>query len=476
MVNFDSCRPVPLVVDLDGTLIRSDLLIETAFAKLARQPMSIFELLRALISGKAELKHVLADGVAFDASLLPYDDVVLARIRQASESRPVYLVSAADHKLVDAVATHLGLFTGWFGSDATSNLAGDAKARLLISKFGKRGFDYVGNDAADIPVWAVAANAIAIRCGTPVVRRLAKMGIEVEQLSAERPGWRNWLRLLRIHQYAKNTLVFVPMITSHQLSIAAASKSLLAFVAFSVCASSVYVLNDLVDLQADRTHPRKRNRPLASGEIPLIHAMLLAPVLLALGLAFAAFVSYQLLAVLSGYVVLTTAYSFVLKRKMLIDVISLAMLYVIRVLAGAVAINVIVSEWLLGFSMFIFISLALIKRYVELTVRIDAGMPDPTNRNYKLADLEVVVALSAAAAFNAVTVFALYISSSTVRELYRHPSLLWLICPMLIYWTGRALMMAHRRMMDDDPIAFALRDSRSLLTLALILLVVFAAT
>jgi 4-hydroxybenzoate polyprenyltransferase/phosphoserine phosphatase len=467
----------PLVVDLDGTLIRSDLLIETAFAKLAQEPLAIFAILGALLQGKAPLKHYLAETVDFDPSILPYDEAVVARIQTARDAgQAVYLVSASHQRLVKAVAEHLGLFTGWFASNESVNLSGETKTSRLVEEFGAGNFDYIGNDKADLAVWAKADKAISIRASGPVSRRLAKRRPDAEILPAPKPTWRSWLQLLRVHQYTKNALIFVPLFTSHQFTLTATASTVLAAAAFSLCASAVYLLNDLTDLQADRLHPRKRLRPLANGSIPLMHAIMAIPVLLVSAMAIAAAVSLPFLAVMLGYFCLTTAYSFSLKRKMLVDVVTLAMLYTIRVVAGTVAISAPFSEWLLAFSMFIFMSLALIKRYVELAVRLDSTMSDPANRNYKVSDLNIVGAIAAAAGFNAVTVFALYISSSTVHNLYRRPEFLWLICPILMYWISRTLMMAHRRLMEDDPIAFAIRDTRSLLAGALILMFLIAAT
>jgi len=476
MTEMCSLKKRPLVVDLDGTLIRSDLLIETAFSSLTHKPLSIMDVLHSFSRGKADLKHKLANSVEFDASILPYDPTVLSYIQRASDDgRPVYLVSASNGKLVEQVARHLGVFDGWLASDEKRNLSGKVKAQELVEKFGEHGFDYIGNSAADLAVWMHAAKAIAIRPSASVARQLGHIGVEVERLHDDPPTWRTWLKAFRVHQYAKNALVFVPLITAHQFFLGSILTSLLAAVAFSLCASSVYVLNDLVDLQSDRLHPTKRYRPLASGALSLMQGVCAVPILFISAVIAAAFVSLPFLGVLLAYFVLTTAYSFVLKRKMLIDTVVLAMLYVMRVVGGIVAINVAVSEWLLAFSMFIFMSLALIKRYIELAVRLDSGMPDPSNRNYKVGDLDVVAALAAAAGFNAVTVFALYISSDTVNQLYRRPELLWLICPVLLYWISRALMMAHRRLMDDDPIAFALKDKNSLVAAGLIALILLAA-
>jgi 4-hydroxybenzoate polyprenyltransferase len=297
----------------------------------------------------------------------------------------------------------------------------------------------------------------------------------VEHLSYPRPTWRTWAKLIRVHQYAKNALVFVPLAAGHLFELQAVGQALLAFLAFSLCASSVYVLNDLIDLQDDRLHRTKCNRPLACGAIPLHHAILVVPLLFMASLLVAGVVSLPFLAVLLGYFALTTAYSFFLKRKMLVDVVTLAGLYTTRVIGGAVAVQVFVSPWLLAFCMSFFMSLALLKRFVELAARKDANMPETSSRDYRVADLGMVAALSAAAGFNAVTVFALYISTDAVRQYYTSPQILWLVCPILMYWIGRALMLAQRREMDDDPVVFALKDRASLVTIGMVGVLVLAA-
>jgi len=467
----------PLVVDLDGALLRSDLLIEAAFSCLSQNPVLALEMVSAAMRGKAFLKHFLAMHAEIDPSTLCYDDAVLASIHQAStQGRPVYLVSGSNRHLVEMVANHLGIFTGWWASDESCNLSGKVKAKWLSTQFGERGFDYIGNDAADLSVWAIAHKALTIRISGRVARRLTRSHTNIEHLANERPNWQTWARLLRVHQYVKNALVFVPILTAHQFAFGPMYKAFLAAVAFSLCASSVYILNDLADLQADRIHPSKCRRPLASGAIYLWHSIFAIPILLGLAVLIAMTVSLPFLAVLLAYFALTCAYSFYLKRKMLIDAVTLALLYVLRVLGGAVATDIVVSEWLMAFSLFIFFSLGLIKRYIELAARLDSTLAEPPNRNYKVNDLGIVAALAAAAGFNAVTVFALYISSNTVRDLYRHPDLLWLICPIFLYWISRALMMAHRRLMHHDPIVFALTDKNSLFAAVAVALLLIAAS
>jgi 4-hydroxybenzoate polyprenyltransferase/phosphoserine phosphatase len=466
----------PLVVDLDGTLVRSDLLVESAFAHLGHNPLRVVGLLSAIRRGKAALKAEIASKTDIDVAHLPYDEDLVSLIRQRhAAGNQVYLASASNERYVQAVADHLGLFDGWFASNDNENLSSGSKARRLVEAFGEGGFDYVGNGRADLAVWAVACRRIAVRASRTVRSKLVDMDPDASVLEDAMGRTRAWIQLLRVHQWAKNALVFVPLVTAQRFDLLAFGEAIGAFLAFSLAASAIYILNDLVDLGADRKHPSRKRRPLAAGTVPITRAMLLIPSLLVIGFSGALTVTPSLAAALLAYLLLTTAYTFVLKRKMLVDVLALASLYTIRVVAGAVAISVPMSEWLLSFSMFIFTALALIKRYVELTARIDEGLSDPTNRNYRKSDLDIVAALAAAAGFNAVTVFALYISSDVVRPLYRYPEALWLICLILMYWLGRALLMAHRRLMDDDPIVFALRDWNSYVAIGLIGLILIGA-
>jgi 4-hydroxybenzoate polyprenyltransferase len=460
---------IPLVVDLDRALIRSDLQLESIFAHLGQNAARLVETLRAGLRGQAALKAHIAATTSFDAAQLPYDEGVLDLVRASvAGGTPVYLVSSNDERHVRAVVEHLGLFTGWFASTADEDLRRAAKAQRLIDAFGRGGFDYVGSSAEDHPIWTVARKRIATRESKAVHASLAELDGDAVFLSRRTSRARAWAKLLRVHQWAKNALVFVPLATAHRFDPAAFGAAIAAFVAFSLAASAIYILNDLADVEADRKHPTKKNRPLAAGTVPTTPALCVAGCLVLAALALASCVTTEFVAALAFYLVLTTAYSFYLKRKMLVDVIALAILYTTRVIAGAAAVAVPLSAWLLVFSIFIFTTLALTKRYVELAARIDADLPDPSNRDYRKSDLSVVAALAAGAAFNAVTVFALYVSSDAVHHLYRRPDALWLICPILMYWLSRILMLAHRRALHDDPVLFALKDLNSLVAFGLI--------
>lgn len=463
----------PLVVDLDGSLLRTDVLYESLLNVLPLGLQANLAAVRALAHGKAGVKHHFAQASELDYTNLPYNSCVLDLIQAAkARGRKVYLVTAANAKHAKAIADHLGIFDGWFASDIETNLSGPLKANILTATFGKNGFDYIGNGRSDLPVWAIADKAYGVDLSNSVKSRLVALkGSYVALIDGSADGLA-WLKAVRVHQYVKNLLVFVPLVTSHQFTLANIIKDVIGFLAFCACASAVYVFNDLLDLKSDRAHSSKRARPFASGLLQLRTGLLMAPALLLFSLILATIVSLKFADVLIGYFVLTSAYSVYLKRKMLVDVIVLAILYTTRIVAGGVAAEIQISQWLAIFSMFIFTSLALIKRYVELSKRLDRRLPDNSDRDYKIGDIDVVTALAAASGLNAITIFALYVASPDVQVLYRHPKVLWLICPILLYWIGRTLMMAHRRLMDDDPVVFALRDRTSAIAIASIAVVV----
>jgi len=460
------CNDVPLVVELESGLLRCDLLAENFFAILGREPAAALGMALASLRGNAALKAFLYDRGKPDPATLPYASGALALIQSAKqEGREVYILSENDERLAGLVANYLGVLSEppCLTGSACPEPASGTRSRKWLATLGKHGFEYVGCDRnSELAIHAKTCYVPGLPASAPAVR------INVVPLATDRPSLSQWLALVRPHQYVKNALVFVPLVTSHRFTLEAVITCILAFAAFSLCASAVYIVNDLVDVQADRAHPKKRARPLASGVLPTWPAAALSLVLLAAAAGISLSISAPFAATLAAYFALTTAYTFVLKRKMLVDVVVLSLLYSVRVIGGGVAISVNVSEWLLAFSMFIFTTLALLKRYVELTRRIDVGLLDPGNRNYRVGDIGVVAALAAASGFNAVTVFALYISSESARQLYAHPQLLWLICPLLMYWIGRALLMAHRRHMDDDPIVFAIKDRPSLVILGLV--------
>lgn len=467
----------PLSVDLDGTLLRSDLLVESALALLADRPWLACLFPIWLLQGKAILKREIAQRTSIPPTALPYDSRILELLKQAGrQGRYRVLCTASDRSLVEPIAAHLGCFEEVVASDGRTNLSGRVKAQALVDRFGERGFDYAGNDSVDLAVWSRARRALVVNANSRLARKAAKI-CEVEaHLPKESGGLKEWMKALRVHQWLKNLLVFIPLLAAHRLfEPVAAMTSLSALLAFSLCASGVYLLNDLLDLQVDRQHPRKRFRPFAAGRLSLLNGAMLAPALTLCGLGLAWLVSPSFLAVLTGYYALTLAYSLRLKRIPMFDVITLAGLYTIRIIGGTVAIGASLSFWLLAFSMFIFLSLAMLKRYTELLAMAEDGKEQVAGRGYTTADLSLVQSLGGASGFLAVLVLALYINSPESLALYAHPQMLWLLCPLMLFWISRSWLVAHRGNMHDDPVVFAVTDRTSQIVVALCGLVALGA-
>jgi 4-hydroxybenzoate polyprenyltransferase len=471
-----------LVVDLDGTLCRSDTLHEALLALVTHHPLSFPAIVGALFQGKAGFKKAVADRCIVPGAQLPYDAEVLDLVRNArAEGRRVMLVSASDQRQVDAVAAHLDLFdeaigTGGGGDAGDDNLGGARKADYLVARFGARGFDYVGDRSVDLEVWRHARRVITVGASAQLRGQADALDPQAVHLSTPtQPRFAGFLRAMRPHQWLKNILVFLPMVAAHDTTHM--GQAIAAFVAFCLLASSVYLFNDLVDLEADRAHPRKRLRPFAAGDIPVMQGLLLGFGLVVVAVAIAvAFTPPLFLAVLVIYYLATFLYSLWLKRKLIVDVLTLAGLYTLRIIAGAAATSVLLSPWMLGFSMFLFLSLAAIKRQAELMDQLRDGRETTAGRAYLTDDLPVLRGMALSAGYAAVMVFALYINSEDIQGLYNLPEALWLICPMLLYWISRMVMMTHRGHMNDDPIVFTARDRISVVVIVLCFAVVVLAS
>jgi len=469
----------PLVVDLDGTLLRSDLLLETGLRFLRLRPLQWHKPLGWLSRGKAMLKEKLALASDIEVGSLPYDPQVIALIEAERRSgRPVVLATASHQSLAERIASHLQLFDRVLATTAGHNLSAHRKRDLLVAQYGEGGFDYVGNSRDDLPVWAAARKAYVVNPERGVEGRAQALG-NVEQVIHSNPATlQDWAKALRLHQWAKNLLIFVPLLAAHRFSDPLLLwQGLLAFLLFGLCASSVYLLNDLLDLPDDRLHHTKRHRPFAAGRLPISAGLLACPLLLAGAFGGAAWLlPWSFAAALAAYYSLTLAYSLALKRYMAVDVIVLALLYTLRIVAGAAAFGLDLTSWILAFSMFIFLSLALVKRYAELREARRQGRTEKTRgRGYYPDDLEMISSLGAASGYLAVMVLALYIQDPSTSALYAHPQLIWLACPLLLFWVTRVWMLTHRGQMNEDPVVFAIRDRLSLLTGLLFCLVFWGA-
>lgn len=456
---------VPLAVDLDGTLIRTDLLQESALGLLRQSPVTLLALPGWLAAGKAVLKRRIAERVTLDAGTLPYDERVVGWLREQRQGgRHIVLCTASDRKYANEVAEHLHLFDEVIASDGVTNVSAGRKADLLSDRFGERGFDYAGNSADDLSVWGRARKAIVVSASS-AVRRKARAAATVErEFERQDAGLRGWAKALRLHQWLKNLLLFLPLLGSHQiLNPVLLADALIAFVSFGLCASSVYILNDLMDLESDRRHPRKRRRSFASGSLLPLAGLVAGGVLLLASFALALFVGPMFVFWLGVYLLVTLAYTFWLKRKTLVDVLSLAGLYTLRIIAGGAAVGLAASFWLLAFSLFLFLSLAFVKRYSELKVMLEQGEYEAHGRGYRAGDLSLIEVMGIVSGFCAVLVMALYINGETVVQLYAHAELMWLTVPVLLYWISRMWLKAHRGEMHDDPVIYAVRDPVSVM-------------
>lgn len=452
------------MVDLDGTLIQTDMLHESAVQLMRNQPLAALCIPAWLLEGKAVLKRKLAAQTMFEPAALPYNLELVAWLKaQRSQGRRLILCTASDHAIAAQIAEHLGVFDEVMASDGTTNLAGTHKASALVARFGLQGFDYAGNSTADLAVWQHARRAIVVNATAGLAQRAATH-CEVEAvLPPAAPGMMVWARALRIQQWLKNLLLLVPLFAAHDVENPRAWLALAtAFLAFSLCASAVYIANDLLDLESDRLHPRKRRRPFASGALPVWAGVAAAPVLLAMALAIALLLDRGFQATLLLYFAVTCAYTWLLKRLVLVDCLTLALLYTLRIVAGAAAVGHELSFWMLAFSVFLFLSLAFVKRYAELQVQSASGRDGAHGRDYYTSDAPLVQTMGIVSGYAAVLVLALYLNSEAVLRLYRTPMVVWGAVPVMLFWVSWIWMQAHRGKMHDDPLIFAIKDRASI--------------
>ena len=448
-----------LVVDLDGTLLRSDMLFESFWSAVGRDWRSVFRALRTIFSGRAALKQYLAEAAKIDVSVLPYDPQVIEFVKSWRDNGgKTALVTASDAKFAADIAAHLGIFDEVHGSDGITNLKGTNKADFITKMFGGEDYAYAGDSNADLAVWEKSAKSITVNANQSLQRRVEKIGKPFEHLTTAKNKIRPYLKALRPYQWLKNVLVFVPILTSHKVTVESFLSSVSAFIAFSLVASSVYVLNDLLDLESDRIHPRKRNRPFASGNVPIAHGNLLLFIPILLGLIISAQIGWEFLLVMACYTLITTTYSLYFKRLVVFDVCLLALLYTTRILAGGIATDITLSVWLLAFSIFFFFSLAAVKRQAELVDLAKRKHLSATGRGYHVDDLPIISMIAIGSGFVSVLVLALYINSPEVLKVYSSPTILWGICCILLYWITNIAVATHRGTMHDDPILYAVKD------------------
>jgi 4-hydroxybenzoate polyprenyltransferase len=454
----------PLCVDLDGTLVKSDTFVDALMVLVRHHPAAVLRTPLWVLKGKAHLKSQVASLVTLDVAHLPYNLPLLNYLRdEHAAGRKLYLATGADRTQARRIAAHLGIFEDVMASDGTVNLTGNHKLQHLEHRFAQ-GFDYIGNALPDLPLLQGAQQAMLANPDLRLRTALKSRRIPVSRRFVDRARLPFALvKALRVHQWAKNLLVFLPLLLAHSLHLRSVLIAVTAFMCFCFTASATYIFNDLLDLEPDRRHLNKRKRAFAAGDLSVASGFAISLLLLTLALVTAAYLPRTFLIYLLLYLVTTLAYSLSLKRIVLVDVIILSSLYTIRMLAGSAATNNPVSPWLAALSIFLFLSLAMVKRFSELQNLHSRGATPTNGRGYLLSDIEQLRSFGTSSAYASIVIFALYINGRDVAALYHHPNRMWLITPLMILWVSRVWLLASRGLMDEDPVVFALADRMSLL-------------
>ncbi len=483
---------MPLCVDLDGTLVKSDTLVDSVLALVRQNPRALLEIPGWLAQGKAAFKKHVTGAVTIDVAALPYNRPLLEFLyQQHAAGRPIYLATAAHDTLAQRVAEHQGIFAGVLASDGARNLAGGNKLQAFRQQFGEE-FCYIGNAKPDLAILKSCREPMVANPDASLMSGLRAAQVVPDHIFRDQvPLTKAWLKAIRLHQWAKNALIFLPLLLAHVWRapnpVGAVAGAVIAFLSFGLCASATYIVNDLLDIEADRRHHTKRNRPFAAGNLSAINGVLVLSGFLLVSLVLALllplvvgrigdplFSPYRFVMWLGIYAVTTTSYSFALKRVVLVDVIVLSLLYTIRIFAGAAASGVPVSNWLGGFSVFFFLSLAFVKRFAELESLKMRELAPSNGRGYLLSDIEQLRAFGTSAAYASVVVLMLYITNLDTH-LYRHSGRLWLLLPVFLLWVMQLWLLASRGELNEDPVVYAITDKRSLMLGVLVLAVVAAA-
>jgi 4-hydroxybenzoate polyprenyltransferase len=455
----------PLCVDLDGTLVKSDTLVDSLLLLVRTRPFEALKTPLWALRGKANLKREVTARVTLDVEHLPYNRPLLEYLMaQRGEGRKLYLATGADSGLADRIARHLSIFDGVLASDGATNMTGGNKLAGFRSRFAGD-FDYIGNARPDLPMLAAATAPMLANPNLGLRMAMRAHRLQPQHIFTDRrSSLRASIKAIRVHQWAKNTLIFLPLLLAHRIQSSVVLAAVLAFVCFSLCASATYIVNDLLDIEADRQHPRKRKRTFASGDLSAAAGMAISAVFLAASFIGAVlFLPHTFLSWLTLYLVTTLAYSLALKRIVILDVVVLSALYTLRMLAGAAATVTFISPWLAAFAIFIFLSLAMVKRFSELQNVRNAGGQLSNGRGYLLNDIEQIRSFGTSSAFASVVVLAVYIGQPDMLSLYHHHVRMWLMPPLLILWLCRVWLLASRGELDEDPVVFALTDPMSLL-------------
>ncbi len=463
-----------LVVDLDGTLLLTDTLHESILTLISNNPLYLLVLPFWLIFGKSRFKARVAARVNLDVTSLPYNEIFISWLNEEKATRKkIVLCTASNERIAHAIADHLQLFDEVIASNTNNNIKSDLKRKVLEERFGLMGYDYAGNSSADLKVWEGARLAFVVNAKDQVYRKAAKSSNIARVFPRIKISFSHWSKLLRMHQWIKNFLIFVPLISAQQIyNIQLLSKLIVGYAAFCLCSSAVYLINDLLDLKNDRKHPQKRYRPLAAAIIPISTGVLLALALTITSISLGFMIEGKFALCLASYFLLSSLYSLWLKRLVLIDTLLLAILYTSRIIAGALAIQTPISIWILAFSVFFFYCLACLKRYNELYLENKSGLPYSNGRNYSFSDMGLLQSMGIAAGYGSIIIFSLYLNSDKVLNLYASPEFTWLSIPLLLFWISHIWLKSLRGEVHEDPVLFAITDKVSLV-IGLMLMIFF---
>ena len=460
---------VPLCVNCEHALLKTNLFQEAVFLYVRRHPLNIFLLPIWLLRNKSSLIQKMSQDLQINWRTVPLWERVVERVRAAlNDGRRVIFLTAMPQPWSQMLSKEFAGSEVILQSGASGSGPHATAASSLIELFGLKGFDYIGDGRSDLAVCESARRVLLVTSDRAAIAEANAVSLVESVVPKDRTESFAFFKMIRVHQWVKNLLIWVPLLAAHKLtSIHGIALAAEAFLAFSFCASSVYVLNDLLDVESDRQHARKRNRPLAAGKIEANHALLAGLLLFVAAVWLSLRVSNLFTLTVAIYFAMTLAYSMRLKRQVIVDVMLLAALYTIRVVAGAVATTVVPSFWLLAFSMFLFLSLAVVKRYSEMLVTLSQDKLYAAGRGYSVEDLPVLLSLGMSTGVAAIVVLALYINDPSTSKLYPTTIWLWPVPPLMLYWISRVWMKAHRGEMHDDPVVFAMRDWQSLLTVVL---------
>lgn len=470
--------PPPLCVDLDGTLSKSDTLWDSIILLFSVSPILVVKLFFFVFSGKAAFKSAVARTINWENFSFVWDAEVVEFLHAESlKGRRIILATGAHAIIAAKVLERFSFFSDFLASSDNKNLTGKEKAAALVDRFGPKNFDYLGNDMVDVAVWRCSRKALLANCDRSVFRKLKSEGISFETVSQKKDGKLSFLRALRPHQWVKNFLVFTPLFAAHMFTEQMAwLYAIMMFSAYCLTASSFYLFNDIMDVHADRKHPVKHKRPFANGEISPTSGFLSFAILLFMGIFAAHMIPDQgALISLMCYIILNASYTLYIKSLVLLDVVVLGLLYTVRIISGGLAVGATPSSWLLAFSAFLFLSLGLVKRYSELTIKQEAGEEKVAGRGYFSSDSLFVFVFGLASGLMAVLVLALYVNSSSAYILYSRPVLTWAVVPAVLFWISRIWLIAWRQHMNHDPVVFAVKDLATYCTVAFIAVFFFMA-